>query len=144
MYNLFLCTIGFYIFCDLCFKYVTQIQIWSKWNHSPECPAHRLHTAETQPDTTHYISVWWKIKCHRLLFRALSPFYLHPIYFWESGGLLCWQECCFVPVRHLCSEWCVIRKLTVLFFPSSVKWKSCSTSFWTVACVDLETWYCKY
>lgn len=28
--------------------------------------------------------------------------YLHPIYFGESEGLKCWQECHFVPLRHLC------------------------------------------
>ena len=37
----------------------------------------------------------------------------------------------------VCSKWCVTRKLTPLFFPSSVKrkWKSRSTSFWSLVCV---------
>lgn len=40
------------------------------------------------------------------------------IIFGESEGLQCWQECCFIPVRQLCAKRCVIRKLTLLFFPS--------------------------
>lgn len=31
-----------------------------------------------------------------------SVSYLHPVYFWESEGPKCWQECRFVPLRHLC------------------------------------------
>lgn len=44
---------NFFNFCDYFVKNVSQVEIWSKWTHSPKCPAHRFFTEETQPDTAH-------------------------------------------------------------------------------------------
>lgn len=89
---LFFIVLIFKILCFLFFpfkkKCISQIEIWSNWNHWPKCPAHRFNTEETAGHCAYCFSVWWKIKCHRLLFRAQSPIHLHPIYFWESEGPL--------------------------------------------------------
>lgn len=78
----FHCISGF-TFCDYVLKKCITIE--SEIIHPNALPTGFFYAEETQPDTAHYFSVW-KIKCHRLLFGAQSPIYLHPVYFGESEG----------------------------------------------------------
>lgn len=93
-----------------------QIEIWNKWNNWP-CPqvfqrrrSWTLHTC--------FFSVWWKMKCHRLLFRAQSPFRLFRWIWW----LLMLARVLFCSCKTCLLKWCLIRKLTLLFF-SSPQWR---------------------
>lgn len=110
--------------------YVNVSQI-ETWRDDPNALPTGFYTEETQPATAKtYFSFWSgvkkkkKIKRHRLS----SVLYSHPVYFRGTGVLCFFFYSC---ETFVCLKQGVIRKLTLLFFPSPVKrkWKSCSTSF---------------
>lgn len=82
-----------------------------------------FYSEETQPDTAYYFSVWWKMKCHRLLFRAQSPIYLHPVYFGQSVGLLMSAEVLFCSSKTFCVLQTVCNKEVDSTFLPLPQWR---------------------
>lgn len=122
----------FFFFCDN----VLKTRTFKQMDSFIRSPAHRFYTEEAQPDTALSLSNG-KLNATGLCSEP-ALIYSHPAIF----GKVRWPQMlallfffCFYKF-HLRVVWffflkcCVIRKLTLLFFPSLVKeWKSCSTSF---------------
>lgn len=110
--------------------YVNVSQI-ETWRDDPNALPTGFYTEETQPATAKtYFSFWSGVKKKKKLNATGWAQSCTRIPFIFGG-----QECCvfffYSCETFVCLKQGVIRKLTLLFFPSPVKrkWKSCSTSF---------------
>lgn len=108
--------------------------------HKMPCP--QVFAEETAGHCMSFFCLMGK-KCRRLLCTARSPTCI-PFIFGSQRVLNAGRSAALF-LSDIC-VWTVCNKeVTLLFFPSppSVKrkWKSCSTSFWSVWRVDPETWY---